>query len=237
MILKWEQVMLRDLLKFLPLALLLSIAFSSVTMSQVFLTIDSTEISPNGTTAVDVSVTGTGQLTNLIGYEFRITPSVSGTSQLTFEEEDESFLTATDYLFFGNSAAQTDGNASSVASVSTTVLPNDTLVGGDSTADFSDVTIDGTKSLITLRLQHDAGPANSATTIGNTFSIDLVPTNGDSVDFGNGLSNSGLLDSNFTPVGLSSNSATITVAVVIPEPNGMTALAMLALGFVSRRKR
>lgn len=183
-------------------------------------------LAPDGSGHLDVRVLGAGESTNLAGYEFRITPDAGTTSQLRFVEESESFLAASDYLFGALSAAAGDGLASSVGVVSTTSLPSDTFVGGDSTDDFSDVAVTS-NLLIRLSVLHDIGPADPATTLGHTFSVALVPASGDSNDFANGLSNTGFADSNFDVLAFDSSPG--TVSIVIPEPNCLGLLTLLAI--------
>lgn len=192
------------------------------------------QIAPNGAGQINVSVTGTGDLLNLAGYEFRIAPVMGTTSQLRFTEEIEGFLSAADYLFVGNSAAQDDAIPSTVGTVSTMTLPSDTFVGGDSTSDFTDIAINGTKLLVRLNVAHDTGPADPATTFGHSFSLSLVPASGDSTAFASGGSNTGFVDGSFGTVAFDSTSGTVTVA--IPEPSvlvlvvtGCTSLAYVLL--------
>jgi hypothetical protein len=193
------------------------------------------DVIANGTAEVAVTITATGEALNLAGYEIRITPDAGASSQLRFLEEDEAFLLAANYLFAGNSAALDDGLASSVGSVSTTNLPDDTFVGGDGTADFGDVVLNGEALLVNLRVQHDAGPSDPATTVGDSFSIELVPASGDSVDFSTGGGNTGFLDANFGTLAFGSNSG--TVKVVIPEPTSIYLCAIAGMSVLGCLRR
>jgi hypothetical protein len=191
-------------------------------------------LAPDGAGQIDVRVTGSGESVNLAGYEFRITPVVGVSSQLRFVEEDEAFLNAGDYLFAGLSAAASDGLPSSIGVVSTTTLPGDTFVGGDGAQDFSDVIV-SSNLLVRLQVQHDSGPADPATTLGHAFTVALVPTTGDSVDFSNGASNTGLVNSAFGTVAF--NSLSGTVSVVVPEPGCLGLVALTCTSLFSPRRR
>jgi len=196
------------------------------------ISVGSLALAPDGSGEVEVTVTGTSDLVNLVGYEFQIDPSAGTSSQLRFVEEDEAFLSATNYLFSGNSAALDDGTPSTIGAVSTTTLPDDTFVGGDSTADFSNLTINGSRLLVRLAVQHDTGPADPSTTLGDTFSISLVPISGDSSAFAGGSSNTGFVDASFNGVAFDSTGG--TVSIVIPEPSSLCLLAICGLGLLQR---
>ncbi len=193
-------------------------------------------ITPDGTGELSVLVSGSGESVNLIGYEFRISPTGGTTSQLQFLEESEAFLSAPNYLFAGNSFAANDGVASSVGTVSTSVLPSDTFIGGDSTNDFADLSVSGSKLLVKLAVKHLVGPADPATTIGHQFSIALVPATGDSSGFAGGTSNTGFVDSSLAGIEFGSQAAIVTV-VAIPEPSSVVLALCLGLFGVAKRRR
>ncbi len=197
--------------------------------------IQSANIARNGSGEVSVLVTGDSSPINLVGYEFQISPLGGATSQLQFLEESESFLGDANYLFAGNSFAAGDGLPSTVGTVSTSILPSDTFIGGDNTNDFADVAISGSKLLVKLALQHLVGPADPDLTIGHQFSISLVPSSGDSNGFGGGTSNTGLLSSSMTGVAFSSQAGVVTV-VEIPEPSAIiSALGLVGIALGLRR--
>ncbi len=196
------------------------------------ISIGNAQITPNGTANVEVMVLGVGDAVSLVGYEFRIS-SAGSASQLQFEEESESFLNDADYLFAGNSLALDDGISSSVGAVSTSVLPKDTFIGGDSSSNLAEVPVTGSKLLVTLALKHLAGPVDPATTVGQQFTVSLVPASGDSSAFSGGTSNTGFLDSSFAGVAFISQEGIITV--VVPEPAAIT--LMIAACFVGVRVR
>lgn len=196
--------------------------------------IQDVSLPPDGSGEVSVSISGAGESINLAGYEFQISPVGGATSQLQFLEESEAFLSDASYLFVGNSFAASDGTSSSVGTVSTNVLPNDTFVGGDSTNDLSDVAISGSKLMVKLAVQHSTGPADPATTAGHEFAISLVPMSGDSSAFAGGSSNTGFVDNAFNGIGFASQSGTVTIAV--PEPATLLLLIVAAASVVARRR-
>ena len=209
--------------------------FTSQAATAASISVGSLALAPDGSGEVEVTVTGSGDLVNLVGYEFQITPSAGTSSQLRFVEEDEAFLSLPNYLFTGNSAALDDGLASSVGAVSTTTLPDDTFVGGDSTADFGNLTINGSHLLVRLAVQHDTGPADPSTTLGHAFSISLVPSSGDSSAFAGGTSNTGFVDASFSGVDFDSTGG--EVSIVIPEPSSLCLLAICGLGLLHRGRK
>ncbi len=223
---------------FLKLAVLFVMALASVQNTElnadVILTIDpASQIAPNASSRISVSITGLGDDLSLVAYEFRIRPLATTSSQLMFLEEDESFLADSDYLFFGNSFAFNEGSASNIGSVSTSVLPGDTFIGGDAAADFGNVTLNGSKLLVELMVQHDSGSAGPLTTLGDTFAIDLFPLSGDSTQFTFGNSNTGFVDAALAEVGFTSTSGNV---VVVPEASSLIVLS-LACPLALRRRR
>ena len=192
-------------------------------------------IPANGTGEVAVTVTGAGDSINLVGYEFRISPTGGATSQLQFLDESESFLSDPNYVFTGNSAAANDGTPSSVGTVSTSTLPSDTFIGGDGSNDFADVPVSGSKLLVKLAVKHIVGPADPLTTIGHQFAISLVPFDGDSAAFGGGTSNTGFLNSSLAGVPYTSQTGTITV--VVPEPASVVSITIAVCALFAVRPR
>lgn len=205
------------------------IPFAADAASIYSISIANASVAPNGVAEVSVLVTGAGESINLAGYEFRISPTGGTTSQLQFLEESEGLLGDVSYLFAGNSTAASDGAPSSLGTVSTTTLPNDTFIGGDSMNDLANVSVSGSKLLVRLAIKHLVGPADPLATVGHTFSISLVPNSGDSSAFAGGNSNTGFVNSTFAGVGFASQSGTVTV--VVPEPS-MLAFAVASFGFL-----
>jgi hypothetical protein len=194
--------------------------------------IAATTIAPNGAAEVAVTITGASDTINLAGYEFRITPTGGATSQLQFIEESETFLTDPAYVFAGNSAAFEDGIPSSVGTVSSSILPSDSFVGGDGANNLADVTVTGQKLLVKLAVKHLAGPADPATTLGHQFEISLVPAAGDSSAFGSGGSNSGFLNSILAGIPFDSQPGAVSV---VPESPCAPLTAIVAALLLSCR--
>ena len=213
----------------------LAVATPSLSHASLTLSVGDLALTPGQIGSIDVTVEGTGDLVSFAGFEFVIVPESPTTSTLRFVEEDEAYLADPGYVFFGNSAAKDDGIASSVGTVSTSSLPDDTFVGGDGTADFADVSISGSMLLASLRVEHDFGAADPSTTVGHKFSVALVPVSGDSNDFAQGASNTGFLDSQFGSVSFTSTPGTVTI--FIPEPSSLFLAAIGLLGVVLRARR
>src|SRR5262245_21596003 len=106
----------RVALKVVGLVLLCALAMPSEAAPIYTLSIGSANVAPNGVGEVAVTITGSGEAVNLVGYEFRSTPTGGASSQVQFLEESESFLSDAAYLFAGNSAAANDATPSSVGS-------------------------------------------------------------------------------------------------------------------------
>ena len=116
------------------------------------------------------------------------------------------------YVFFGDSL---DTNAGlPFGQVSTTVVPRDTFIGGDSTDSGNEVVVTTSRLLASLRV-------TSATSLpplpGDTFTLRLIAG-----------SNTFFAD-NIGTIPFASRSGTITIGA-IPEPGS---LALLALGMLS----
>jgi len=180
------------------------------------------ELVPGGTGYLDVSVSGAGggQTLNAYAFEYRITKT-SGVGRLEFVSPQPSYLTDSDYVFFGNSFDYENGQ--SVGTVSQTSVPNDTFSGGDLTNDSSNVTVSAAKLL--ARLQVTANTALPPQ-VGDTYSISLISS-------GTGFSDTG------GSVNWSSDSGTITMT---PEPGSLVAIlsggvCLAALGWCRSCRR
>lgn len=208
------------------IALLLMLASAPVADAALIVTIGSTNVYPGTSGTVDVyvrSTTGTDQLT-VASLQFQITPASPGATGLSFTNpQSDSHLTAPGYIFLGNSAAFISGPLPS-STISTTVTPDDTFLGGDGTDDFSAVLVPTTDRLLT-RL--DLSALLSA---GGSFQISLVPASGLGGPF------TVFYDQNFNPIEYNSTAGLITT----PEPATMVVFGSLALagfGAVRRRNR
>ncbi len=228
----------------LCLAFLLA-GFAIPARAGLIVSIESASVAQGGTGTVDVFLTSTAgsqspDLINNYGFQLQITNNGADNTQLAFSaNQDFGYISNTGlnpaYLFLGDSfAAQPP--ASPVGSPITTVYPNDTFTGADSTSSGNPVSLSSgtTYLLASLRVTTVTG---APPLIGDAFTISLVPTsdNGslhtnpntyfDNFDFNSG---SELSFTSFT-----STSGTVTiVASAVPEPativSGLAALLILA---------
>jgi len=212
---------------------LVAMAMPSLSQAALTLSVGDLSLGPGQTGSIDVTVEGTGDLVGFLGFEFVIVPDGSTTSTLRFVEEDEVYLSDAGYVFFGNSAAEDDGITSSVGTVLTSSLPDDTFVGGDFTADLRDVSLRGSRLLTRLRVEHDFGAADPATTIGHDFSVALVPAFGDSSAFVSGTSNTGFSTNMIDLVSFASTPG--TVMILIPEPSSLVLAVMVLVVCIGAR--
>ena len=176
-----------------------------------------------------------GDLLANTNFEFQI--STAGATQLQFTNSpapgsDPTFASSS-YVFFGNSSIQT----LNFLPLGTTNAAGDTFIGGDSTNNTANVPVPSS-NLLLVDL-----PVTSLTslppTVGDTFTISLVPASGSgfSVNTGFGTSDGNdLTFGNFTSV-----PGTVTiVSAVVPEPASV-ALGIMAgtalLGVLLKRRR
>jgi hypothetical protein len=170
-----------------------------------------------GTGYVDVMISSNapgGDLLQAFNVDFRL--SGLGQTRLEFApDQPDSQLDDYTYLLYGNSMDRDDPGHQypmPFGLVSTFFEPNDRMVGGDATADFSDMLVTSTPRLL-ARLQVDT-------------SIGLPPAIGDeftlSLDADNSFFQHGE-PSNPTYVSFTSTPGTITI-VAVPEPGELTAL-------------
>ena len=176
----------------------------------IIVSVGDATVGAGGTAFVDVLISSDGSdPLQSFGFDFRIT---GGPGRLEFvNPQPDPQLTDGTYVFAGDSFAQI--NSFAVGAVSTTSVPNDSFVGGDSTDSFADVTL--TSSRLLARLQVTAATALPPS-VGDTFSVTFDDTS----------SNTFFFDSSFTPLtinsGLSDFTGTVTVtsaATIVPEPS------------------
>lgn len=207
--------------------------------ADVIVTVEDVDIPAGGTGTIDLSIAGTGDLVQSFGFELLITPDGGTTSALKFLGED-AYLTDSDYLLFGNSFAEF---FPPVELFST----DDTFIGGDFTFDSTDVSVTTEKLMARLIVEHDPSPANPGDTVGDSFTISLIPGSGDSTDFWGGSSDTGFLDStaffDIIPAGtvaFSSTPGTVTITaaeLAIPEPSTLYLATVFLLLATARRPR
>ena len=179
--------------------LLLLVSLSSADAARI--DVGDAKLLPDGTGMLDVLISGdsAGELLNLVNLEVRITPAAGSTSTLEFvSPPTNAYAFDPAYVFFGNSFGP-------VHSVSSVAQPSDTLMMGDSTLDFSDVTVTISRLLTRLEVDHNfAIGVNPDLTVGHTFTIDFVPG-----------ANTIFVDQNLTPLAYQSHAGTVRV---VPEP-------------------
>ena len=172
---------------------------------------------------LDVSISGSG-LVSLAGFnaEFLITPLGSAGPLLQFAASQTDASGEPGYVFYGNSSNNNYGFNPILQTTSTT---DDTLIVGDSTYDFSNMTVGSNSLVAQLTLQAKGAPLTD-----ESFSVSLVSLSIDPL-FGTQFFS---LDSNFASkmVDYSSTSGSVTISsaaptAAVPEPS---TLLMTAAG-------
>ena len=191
------------------LAAALVVMISQAAQASLVVTVGDATLLTGSTGTVDVMIasdTPSGDLLSFLGFEFRIT--TGGPTRLDFVDPQSDFqLTDPNYLFAGDSLAAA---FPPVGLVSTTIVPNDTIIGGDATFSGNEINV-GATPLLLARLEFTASIALPPIP-GDTFTIDLESS---VLTF--------FQDNTFTDLSFSSTSGTVTI--VIPEPSS----AMLAI--------
>jgi len=180
--------------------------------ADLIISVESANVASGGTGTVDVFVTSTNNDSlGVTSLQFDIS-RISGASTLQFTNpQSNSFLGQSNYVFTGNSFDSIN-SVSFFGSPTTTVTPNDTLLGGDNTNDFTNVTLTSGQPylLAALTVQSQTGAA-----VGDQFQISLDPS-------------SSFLLSDFSPTApYTSDPGTITISppsVATPEPGTLTLL-------------
>ena len=222
-------------------ALLLGFLFPVTAKADLLVELQDASISAGGNVSVDVLISGIVdalddpfvQMDEVLA-EFELLLNINpagvtaGTELQFIDPQSESFLTNSDYVFFGNSdAVINDVAASNLRSL---VGTNDSLQVIDFNIDEFDDPIDTTVTsdnlLISFELTHQLNGANAGLTAGDTFEISVDQT-------------SGFFDEGGFEIDFANNFATITVASAVPEPSTMVAgvVALLMLVPVINRRR
>lgn len=198
------------------LAAALIVMMSLTAQAVLIVSVGDATLLAGGTGTVDVLIASdspSGDLVSFLGFEFRV--STGGPTRLEFvNPQSDLQLTDPNYLFAGDSLAAA---FPPVGLVSTTIVPNDTIIGGDATFSGNEINVGSTPVLL-ARLELTAGTVLPPIP-GDTFIIDLVPG---ALTF--------FQDNTFTNVQFSSTSGTVTI--VIPEPSSAM-LAIVALTAVA----
>lgn len=175
-------------------------------------TVGNLSLAQGATGYVDVTIrsdAALGDPLNLASFQFAI--DTLGVTRLEFvDPQPDPQLADAAYVFAGDSF---DAAFSvPVGTVSTTIVPNDTFTGGDSTLSGSDVVV--TTDRLMARLQVTAATALSPG-MGDTFSIHLVPGLITSFESTGGVINYTSIDGTVT-----------IVASPVPEPSAIVLLLM-----------
>ncbi len=191
----------------------------------------------SGVLPVYISSTASDQLATT-SFEFVITQGLLTNTFLAFDPANDT-STATfnatnppyaPYVFAGNSFDESTPT-SLVFNIGTTAYLNDTLNGGDFTADFMNApglpggTMDTLLALLPLTTATGATPA-----AGDTFLVSLVPLSDDGDTLG---LNSGFQDALGNSYAFSSTPGTVTItASSVPEPAAWI-LGLIAMAFLN----
>jgi len=212
--------------------------------ADLIISIVSTSVTQGGTGTVDVTLTSTAgslnpDLINDYAFQLQITNNGLDNTQLAFSaNQDFGYVSDTSltpaYVFLGDSfAAQPP--PSPIVSAGQTVYPNDTFTGTDSTFSGNPVGLSSGNTYL-LAILTVTTLTNAPPSIGDSFTISLVPTLGSgsmsdnpNMYFDNFNFNTGM-EISATP--FTSTSGTVTIlGAAVPEPasvvSGLTALLIL----------
>ncbi len=230
--------------------LLLSLAASTTASAGLVIHVQNATITAGGIGFVDVliSSTGTDNLASA-AFDFRISGSAangalqfrSTANQSNSEQLADQPLFPFSYVFLGD----TDP----AFFLANQVTPTE-LLGGDVTASFSGVTVDGTQKLLArLEIEHITSTPLAAA--GDTFTLSLWNADQDTLD---PFDDSTLfLDETFAPLSFDTGSTpntlaspsafqnfgtiTITSITAVPEPGTFTTLAIAGIAFAGIKWR
>ncbi len=217
----------------------------------LIVSIGSTSIAQGGTGSIDVYLGSTADPSmpdQVNDYAFTLQIMPSGAGNLAFSgTQGFAYLNSPQYVFYGDSADYIAGETSpppigGTSFTSMTGYTNDSFLGFDNTNSFTPIslsTASGQVLLATLSL--DA----TITSVGETFTVGLVPTSGSGSMAGNSSSYFNVVDSNFnelSAVPFASVSGTVTItAAAVPEPASIVgcltgaAIVLLAARWSKRR--
>jgi hypothetical protein len=220
------------------LAVLL-VGFAVPARADLVISIGNASVPQGGTTTVDVLLTSNASSLSpdeIDNYGFQLQVKNNGLdgTQLAFATtQDFSYISNTalnpSYVFLGDSFAALPP-PSTIGGPSTTVYPNDTFTGADSTASGNPVSLSsGTTYLLaslTLTTATGSGPV-----AGDSFTISLVPTFGSGSMFDNPTTFFNNFDFNNTGTQLTETAFTSTPGTVrLSSPPGVPEPASIVLG-------
>jgi hypothetical protein len=192
-----------------------------VSRAEFVIDIGDATVSPGGATTVPVYIRSTlaaGEPLNNFSFSFQL--DTLGPTQLNFlDPQFDSQLTQPNYVFGGNSTSLV---FPPVGVVTTTVVPNDTFIGGDATFDGLSAVVP--QSDVLLALLNFTTLTALPPEIGNVFSVSLTAND-----------NTAFYGEVFGPaVGFTSTTGTVTV---VPEPTAAWLMAVGAAVCALRRAR
>ncbi|MFO0888286.1 MAG: PEP-CTERM sorting domain-containing protein [Isosphaeraceae bacterium] len=203
-----------------PIALAILLLLLPPSRAGLIVSIGDLVLQPGGTGFVDVMIRSdiaSGDQLGAFGFEFHIEGAGPRRLEFVSPQPDPQLGDAT-YVFSGDSL---DASLSlPVGSVSTIVVPNDTFVGGDSTASGGDMRV--TSGRLLVRLQVTAA-ASLPPALGDTFSIGLAPT-----------ASTFFVDSSLNPVAFLSQPGTVSI---VPEPASLILLGAGGILALTTRRR
>lgn len=180
-----------------------------------------------GIGSVDFTISSTTGTDTLSSFNVQLQISVlSGGSLLQFTSAQPDPYARVNYVFAGNSFGDTNG-IPFWGPPTTTVTPNDTISGGDSTnAGFVTISTSPGSLLMSVQFQAAAGAS-----VGDSFSIALVPSSG----LGGAQTN--FNDQNSNALNYTSTPAIVTLSAATPEPSSFALTGLASLGFMLYRRR
>jgi hypothetical protein len=195
--------------KTLLVGLVVLLIIADPVRGDVSVTLGNLQLPPGGTGYLDAMISGGNDPLQIAGFEFCI--STTGPTRLEFvNPQPLGYLADSGYVFQGDSY---DAAMSSplVGSVSRTLLPGDTLIGSDMTADGGDVSVGAARLLARLYVTAASGLPPGP---GDVFSVSLEP------------GSTGFLDHSGNVIPYSTTPGTVAV---VPEP-GTLVLMLVGVG-------
>jgi hypothetical protein len=212
------------------------------------LSIADATVPEGGTGTLDVYLSSTAPSNmpdqfNNYAFTLQITPTTVG--NLAFSNNQSfGYLNSSNYVFFGNSADYIAGLSSPPpfgGTPLTSVYANDSFLGFDSTNDLIQVSLSSNSGKVLLASLTLDG---SITSVGESFTVSLVPGSGDGSSSTNPNMYFNTVDRannqvSFVSFDSSSGTVTITPAASVPEPGSMISglIAVLLLSACRAQSR
>jgi hypothetical protein len=214
---------------FLALAALVCLTLTAGARADLVITGGTGTAATNGGTGVvDFTISSTTGTDALSSFNVQLQISVlSGGSFLQFTPTQPNPTSSSNYVFAGNSFGA-NNSLPFWGPPTLTVTPNDTISGGDKTANSASVTIPTSPGSLLMEVQFQAA-AGSA--VGDSFAISLVPSSG----LGNSQT---FFDNQNTALNFTSTAAVVTLSApaASPEPSSLVLTGLASLGFMFYRR-